>query len=133
MANRTRDVPERKTNSDGGVVVHALTTDGKQLSEDKLRELQRYIDENFYGKSRQEAVTPEYIKEQRRLGWPDIHPEDYCHECGRPNICWFAQNDLWNQVMDDRGSIVCPICFVNKAEEQGIKPPTEGAWELVCR
>ncbi len=83
-------------------------------------------------KKKNEAVTREYIKEQRRLGWPDIHPEDYCHECGRPNITWFAQNDLWNRVMSERGCIVCPICFVKKAEEQGIAPRTEGSWELIC-
>ncbi|GAG96755.1 unnamed protein product, partial [marine sediment metagenome] len=30
------------------------------------------------------------------------HPEDYCHICGGKNIVWFADNDLWNKVVDNR-------------------------------
>lgn len=60
------------------------------------------------------------------------HPEDYCHECHRPNLSWFTDSKLWNAVMrkdgDDVFSIVCPVCFVRRAREAGI---TVTGWELV--
>jgi hypothetical protein len=63
------------------------------------------------------------------------HPEDTCEECGRPNVVWFAPSDLWNQVMrsGDRGApdvfgIVCPMCFIRRAEALGV---TSTAWRLV--
>lgn len=55
------------------------------------------------------------------------HPEDYCHLCNGPNITWFADNDLWNKVVADKGLICCPICFVKMAEAKGICPT---AWRL---
>lgn len=62
------------------------------------------------------AATPEQIIAQRAKGWPDFHPETYCHRCGRPNVrAWYAPGDLWNQVMPDDG-IVCPQCFAVQAE-----------------
>lgn len=48
------------------------------------------------------------------------HPEDFCDKCKRPNIVWYADNDLWNAVVGDDWSILCPICFVKLAEEKGI-------------
>lgn len=56
------------------------------------------------------------------------HPESYCHRCSGPNIGWVAPSPLWNAVMrggsingrEQWGGIVCPICFVALAEEQGI-------------
>lgn len=59
------------------------------------------------------------------------HPESFCHDCGGPNVRWFAPNDLWNLVIggpeakDDPGGIVCPICFVRRAEKADISP---SAW-----
>lgn len=62
------------------------------------------------------------------------HPEDLCAECGGPNVVWFAPNDLWNAVMrdGDRGNpdlvgIVCPVCFIRRAERAGHRPP---AWRV---
>jgi hypothetical protein len=55
------------------------------------------------------------------------HPEDYCHICGFDNIVWYADNDLWNKVMDKREEICCPVCFVKFAESKGIRPT---AWRL---
>lgn len=57
------------------------------------------------------------------------HPEDYCHKCNGKNITWYASNELWNAVMPDnqRGEILCPICFVKLAEERGLKPC---AWRI---
>ena len=65
------------------------------------------------------SVTLEYIAEQRRAGWPDIHPEDYCHRCGGRNVSWWMDNDAWNAVMRPEGidspwrwnEIICPACF----------------------
>lgn len=47
------------------------------------------------------------------------HPESFCDECGGKNITWYADNDLWNKVMGDRGAIVCPLCFAKIAEATG--------------
>lgn len=77
-------------------------------------------------------VTLEQIVEQMEKGWVDFHPEDYCHRCGRPNVCWFVASDLWNQVdvsseatgvtgekLPSSG-IVCPSCFVEMFEAKGL-------------
>jgi len=52
----------------------------------------------------------------------DEHPEDSCKKCGRPNIVWFAPNDLWNRYVRDQGEpgILCPVCFVKLAEQGGL-------------
>lgn len=55
------------------------------------------------------------------------HPEDYCHICKGRNIVWFADNDLWNKVVDNRGLICCLICFVEMAKIKGINPT---AWRI---
>lgn len=77
-----------------------------------------------------EAVTPETIAEQRALGWPDFHPEDFCHRCGRRNVCWFVDSLLWNEVDDVNGrvSILCPTCFARKWES--LYPDQPVIWEL---
>ncbi len=31
-----------------------------------------------------EFRDPTAIAEQRTKGWPDFHPEDFCHRCGHP-------------------------------------------------
>mgnify|MGYP001595234074 FL=1 len=67
----------------------------------------------------------------------DEHPEDYCHRCGGPNITWSAPSPLWNQVMrggdingvDKFNGIVCPICFVQLAEDAGVAE----LWQLTAR
>ena len=55
------------------------------------------------------------IGEQRRTGWPDFHPEDFCHRCGHPNLSWFVAGPLWHeawsQVEPDIQSVLCPQCF----------------------
>jgi len=51
-----------------------------------------------------------------------------CDDCGRANPVWFAPSDVWNLVVggpdatDDPGGVLCPICFIAKAEAAGIKP-----------
>lgn len=54
--------------------------------------------------------------------WAD--PESYCHRCGRPNVAWFAPNDVWNRGVgtpeDTCGNtlILCPVCFVQQYEQR---------------
>jgi len=63
------------------------------------------------------------------LAQPTFTPPDEtgCQECGGENPVWFAPHDLWNRVMggedckDDPGGILCPVCFIRKAEMAGIK------------
>lgn len=51
-----------------------------------------------------------------------------CQDCGTANPVWFAPNVLWNLVMggpeaaDDPGGIVCPNCFIARAEQAGVTP-----------
>lgn len=51
-----------------------------------------------------------------------------CDDCSRVNPVWFAPSDVWNLVVggpdatDDPGGVLCPICFIAKAEAMGIKP-----------
>jgi hypothetical protein len=75
-------------------------------------------------------VTLEEIEEQRVLGWPNFHPEDYCHQCGHLNIkSWSVDSNLWNVVMKDSPeSIICPSCFVARWEAMGGPLTT---WKLV--
>lgn len=57
------------------------------------------------------AVTPAAIVAQREAGWPDFHPEDFCHRCGRRNPVWWCALDVWSVVFPDHAGIVCPSCF----------------------
>lgn len=54
------------------------------------------------------------------------HPEDFCDKCKNKNIIWYVANDLWNEYSNNY-EILCPICFVQKAEKAGFIPT---AWEL---
>lgn len=61
------------------------------------------------------AVLPEEIHRQRALGWPDIHPEDVCHRCGRRNLVWHVDYEHWATATRNRErgdlDILCPSCF----------------------
>lgn len=68
-------------------------------------------------------ISPFSIKVQRSTGWPDIHPEDYCHLCGTRNVkAWHAPLDLWAAVRDQfpPSGIVCPQCFTEAVERTGL-------------
>jgi cell division protein FtsB len=39
-----------------------------------------------------------------------------CQQCGGRNPVWFADNDLWNDVAGNREDILCPTCFIVKAD-----------------
>ena len=66
------------------------------------------------------CVTLEEIERQRDVGWPDWHPEDFCHRCWNRNISWATPADVWDPVMrgGDHGSfgpwgeIICIPCFI---------------------
>ena len=68
------------------------------------------------------SVPVEEIDHQRSLGWPDFHPEDYCHRCGNRNVeCWFAPQDTWTEALPLIGRqwahIICPQCFTKLHEK----------------
>ena len=52
-----------------------------------------------------------------------------CHDCGfEEHLVWFTDNVFWNAVMGDEvGKILCPQCFVARAEK--IYAPT--GWRLI--
>jgi hypothetical protein len=54
------------------------------------------------------------------------HPEDSCQECGRPNVVWFAPNEIWNAT-DTGHDILCPVCFIKRAEAAGFN---KSAWRI---
>jgi hypothetical protein len=60
--------------------------------------------------------------------------EDWCRRCGNANVNWFAPNSLWNRSvrkyvqLEGVAEIICPVCFIQIAEEQaGIKPTS---WQV---
>jgi len=63
-------------------------------------------------------VDPAWIGEQRVAGWPDMHPEDWCHRCGRANPSfWYADRRSWLAATSawaaetGREGICCPSCL----------------------
>lgn len=73
-------------------------------------------------------VDPRSIPEQRAKGWPDFHPEDFCHRCGRSNITWSVQSEFWNVAVPEVVSILCPQCFV---ELYNAATGSDYSWELL--
>jgi hypothetical protein len=63
------------------------------------------------------AIDPAAITNQRVKGWPDWHPEEYCHRCGQRNITpWYVDSVYWNRAAQAH-EILCPQCFVEAYEE----------------
>lgn len=62
-------------------------------------------------------VTLEELEDQKLRGWPDTHPEDFCHRCGNRNLSWFVDSELWNVAWAEAAfeggyqSVLCPPCF----------------------
>ncbi len=46
--------------------------------------------------------------------------ESICQTCGGFNPVWSANNDLFNKVNGSPYGIICPTCFIKKANELGI-------------
>ncbi len=69
------------------------------------------------------SVTLAEIDAQRAEGWPDFHPEDYCHRCGGRNVgSWFVDSDRFDAAFGSPSEhpyqgIVCPGCFVEAHEQ----------------
>lgn len=63
-----------------------------------------------------ERVDRAVFERERAAGWPNMHPEDFCHLCGGRNVVWWVDSDRWNLAVEalDRGvlEILCPTCFV---------------------
>lgn len=74
------------------------------------------------------------IDQQRDLGWPDFHPEEYCHRCGGINLTWYVDSDRFNTAMGGADNnmrwngIICPGCFVQLHEEA---TGMYASWKLV--
>jgi hypothetical protein len=51
---------------------------------------------------------------------PAMHPESVCQDCGGANVVWFAPNDIWNRVVGSPNGILCPRCFIVRANRAGI-------------
>lgn len=68
------------------------------------------------------AIPISEIARQRSLGWPDFHPEDYCHRCGVANPLWFTDRESWLTATaawaaeTGREGICCPRCFFEMHE-----------------
>lgn len=88
-------------------------------------------------------VDPEWIKEQRTKGWPDMHPEDYCHRCGERNTKhWCAHLEDWKTATaawaaeTGREGVCCMPCFAEMHYEATgqrqtwILTPWRGSWDL---
>lgn len=49
-----------------------------------------------------------------------------CEDCGCQMLAWFAPNMIWNRVVGgpdaqyDPGGVLCPSCFIKRAEIAGI-------------
>jgi hypothetical protein len=72
------------------------------------------------------TVDPAEIERQRSLGWPDFHPEDYCHRCGASNPLWSSPH--WHEVMPTDGSILCPNCFLSGEHGRQLWKIMRQAW-----
>ena len=69
-----------------------------------------------------QSVAPAEIVRQRLLGWPDFHPEDFCHICGHRNPVWSAPAGDWSTVIDGHGGIFCPSCWATLYEAEVGRP-----------
>ena len=69
-------------------------------------------------------VDPAEIAAQRLAGWPDMHPEDYCHRCGVRNQIWYTDRAPWLAATSSwaaetgREGICCVNCLAAMHEEQ---------------
>lgn len=69
-----------------------------------------------------QSVTPAEIVRQRSLKWPDFHPEDFCHRCGKAFTNWSASRKDWLTATSKwaaetgREGICCIDCFAEMHE-----------------
>lgn len=73
-------------------------------------------------------MDPAWINEQRAAGWPDMHPEDFCHRCGAANHMWFTSRETWLTATaawaaeTGREGICCIPCLIEMHEAATGKP-----------
>lgn len=77
-----------------------------------------------------QSVTLAQIAEQRKKGWVDFHPENFCHECGQRNPVWWVSSKRWNTAYPDSNPIVCPNCFILAYSKAIGSEDNTGGWEL---
>jgi len=118
-----------------------VVASGMPMANERAADLLAEVDRLRSDPVRQaEGVTPEDIAAQRAKGWPDFHPEDFCHRCGRPNIqSWFVASPLWNAAIRNEdgtvrdgyppSEIICPQCFTQA--DEAMLGGGYRTWELV--
>lgn len=62
---------------------------------------------------------------QQRPWQPTDRP---CQDCDGVNVSWWIENRLWMAVMETKKGILCPTCFVRRAQAMGIG--RSGSWQL---
>ena len=50
-----------------------------------------------------------------------------CQDSARHNPVWFAANELWNKVIPERVGVLCPSCFIKRAD----KIIVNTGWQLI--
>jgi hypothetical protein len=74
-----------------------------------------------------------------REPWKPVDGDSKCQQCYGPNPIWFCESRIWNQVVggdpdQEAGGILCPSCFMVKAEAANLRPaPLAPLWEVVQR
>lgn len=74
-----------------------------------------------------EALRKENARLQKYDG-NDEHPENRCERClGRNLNNWYTDSDVWNRIVGDKYSIICPNCLNELSNLQGEQPT---AWRV---
>lgn len=88
------------------------------LRVDQAADVARLLIDQAVAEATAGRVTPDEVAEQRAKGWPDFHPEDFCHRCGRRNPKWFSPD--WHELPDGHAGILCPACFAITVDPDAI-------------
>jgi hypothetical protein len=79
-------------------------------------------------------TTRKELEEQRRKGWTEFHPEDFCHLCFHANMgSWSIDSATWNEANVEQfcqSGIVCPMCF---AAIYTAETGKQVGWQLAIR
>ena len=54
---------------------------------------------------------------------PGCDSDGPCYRCGRKDVPFSVNSEIWNKVNGSPNGILCPACFQVKAKELGIEPP----------
>ena len=92
-----------------------------------------------------ERLAAEVVRLQEQLAavrtapcsrpWLPQDGDSRCQRCGHVNPPWFTDSETWNRISsDDRYAVLCPACFISKADSRGLamawrlEPEAPGAW-----